>query len=45
VNWFANRWVRATVNAVREDIADSARTPQPGTSVFWSSITRLQLAF
>ena len=45
VNWFANRWLRATVNAVREELDDATRTPRPGTSTFWSAIARLQVAF
>jgi phosphate-selective porin OprO/OprP len=45
VNWFANRWVRATLNAVREEFADASRTPLPGTAKFWSGVGRLQLVF
>jgi phosphate-selective porin OprO/OprP len=45
VNWFANRWIRATANVVREDFEDPARTPQPGTTRFWSGLGRLQLVF
>jgi phosphate-selective porin len=45
VNWFANRWVRATVNAVREEFDDVQRTPLPGTARFWSGIGRLQIVF
>ena len=45
VNWFANRWLRATVNAVREDLDDRTRTAIPGTARFWSGIGRLQLVF
>jgi phosphate-selective porin OprO/OprP len=45
VNWYANRWVRATMNAVREEFEDPARTPVTGTTRFWSGIGRLQLVF
>jgi phosphate-selective porin OprO and OprP len=45
VNWFANRWVRATINAIREDFDDLARAPQPGTGSYWSAVGRLQLVF
>jgi phosphate-selective porin OprO/OprP len=45
VNWFPNRWVRTTVNAVRESFEDANRTPIPGTSTFWSSVGRLQFVF
>jgi phosphate-selective porin OprO/OprP len=45
LNWFINRWVRTTVNAVREEFDDANRTPLPGTSVFWSGVGRLQLVF
>lgn len=45
VNWYPNRWVRLVFNAVREEFDDAARTPAPGTSVFWSGVARLQLVF
>jgi phosphate-selective porin len=45
LNWFANRWVRATVNALREELEDPMRTPIPGTTIFWSGVGRLQLVF
>ena len=45
VNWFLNRWVRVTVNGIREEFEDVNRTPVPGTAIFWSGIGRLQLAF
>jgi phosphate-selective porin OprO/OprP len=45
VNWFINRWVRATINGIREHYADPLRTPQPGTSTLWSAVGRLQLVF
>jgi hypothetical protein len=45
VNWFANRWFRVTINGIREELEDAARTPIPGTTVFWSGVGRLQLVF
>ena len=45
VNWFVNRWVRITANAIREQFEDAPRTPQPGTTEFWSGVARLQLVF
>jgi phosphate-selective porin OprO/OprP len=45
VNWFVNRWVRATVNAVREEFEDASRSPQPGTPRLWSGVGRMQLVF
>jgi len=45
VNWFPNRWVRVTVNGIREEFEDVRRTPETGTTVFWSGIGRLQIVF
>jgi phosphate-selective porin OprO/OprP len=45
VNWFVNRWVRVTVNGIREEFEDPNRTPIPGLTVFWSGLGRLQLVF
>ena len=45
VNWFANRWVRATINGIRENFQDPARSPIPGTATFWSGLGRLQIVF
>ena len=45
INWFVNRWVRVTVNAIREEFEDAVRTPEPGTTEFWSGVARLQLVF
>lgn len=44
-NWFLNRWLRVTVNAIRERIEDEPRTPLPGTSTFWSGVGRAQVVF
>jgi phosphate-selective porin len=45
VNWFPVRWVRFTVNGIREEFEDAARTPTPGVTTFWSGVARLQLTF
>jgi phosphate-selective porin OprO and OprP len=45
VNWFPNRWVRITVNGIREEFEDARRTPIPGTTEFWSGLGRLQIVF
>ena len=45
VNWFPNRWVRLAANAIREEFDDPPRTPQSGTTTFWSGVGRLQLVF
>ena len=45
VNWFPNRWVRVTVNGIREEFEDARRTPIPGTTEFWSALGRLQIVF
>jgi phosphate-selective porin len=45
INWFVNRWVRLTLNAIREEFEDPARTLVPGITVFWSGLTRLQIVF
>jgi phosphate-selective porin len=45
VNWYANRWVRATINAVREEFEDPLRSPRIGTDTYWSGVGRLQLVF
>jgi hypothetical protein len=45
VNWFPNRWVRITVNGIREEFEDARRTPIPGTAEFWSALGRLQIVF
>ena len=45
VNWFPNRWVRVTVNAIHEELEDPARAPIPGRRSYWSALARLQLVF
>lgn len=45
VNWFPIRWVRVTANGIRERFEDAPRTPEPGTTEFWSGVLRLQVVF
>ena len=45
VNWMLNRWVRVITNAIHEEFADAARSPEPGTASFWSGLLRLQVVF
>ena len=45
VNWMLNRWLRVMSNAIHEDFEDASRTPEPGTSSFWSGLMRLQVVF
>ena len=45
VNWLLNRWVRVITNAIHEEFADAARSPEPGTASFWSGLLRLQVVF
>lgn len=45
VNWFLNRWVRITVNGIREEFEDVRRTPVAGITKYWSGVGRLQLVF
>jgi phosphate-selective porin OprO/OprP len=45
VNWFLDRWVRITINGIREEFDDLRRTPLANTLVFWSGVGRLQLTF
>lgn len=45
LNWYLNRWLRTTVNAIHEEFEDITRTPILGTKDFWSGIARLQVVF
>jgi phosphate-selective porin OprO/OprP len=45
VNWFPNRWVRLTINGIREEFEDVVRTPKAATTEFWSGVARLQVVF
>jgi phosphate-selective porin OprO/OprP len=45
VNWWASRWTRLTLNAIREQFDDPPRTPVPGTTKFWSGLLRMQVVF
>lgn len=45
VNWFPVRWVRITLNAIREEFEDTRRTPINGITTYWSGIGRMQVVF
>jgi len=45
VNWITTRWTRVIVNAIHEDFEDAQRTPEPGTTSFWSGLVRLNVVF
>ncbi len=45
VNWMLNRWARVITNAIHEEFADAARSPDSGTASFWSGLLRLQVVF
>lgn len=45
VNWITSKWTRVIVNAIHEDFEDAARTPEPGTTSFWSGLVRLNIVF
>lgn len=42
VNWYLNRWARIQVNAVREWLEDTDRSPIMGRTTFWTRVCRLQ---
>jgi phosphate-selective porin OprO/OprP len=45
VNWITTKWTRVIVNAIHEDFEDETRTPEPGTTSFWSGLIRLNIVF
>jgi phosphate-selective porin OprO/OprP len=45
VNWYLDRWVRITINGMREEFDDLRRTPLSNTTVFWSGVGRFQITF
>lgn len=45
VNWFANKWVRVTVNGFREELVDAVETPINGITSYWAGLVRLQIVF
>jgi phosphate-selective porin len=45
VNWTTSKWTRVLVNAIHEDFEDETRTPEPGTTSFWSGLVRLNIVF
>ena len=45
VNWTTTRWTRVILNAIHENFEDEARTPEAGTTKFWSGLLRLNIVF
>ncbi|HUQ88392.1 MAG TPA: porin [Vicinamibacterales bacterium] len=45
VNWITTRWTRVILNAIHEDFEDLDRTPESGTTSFWSGLVRLNIVF
>jgi phosphate-selective porin OprO and OprP len=45
VNWFLDRWVRLTINGIREEFEDVRRLPVAGITDYWSGVARLQIVF
>ena len=43
LNWYLNRYLRLTGDAMRERFSDPERTLLAGETVFWSFVARLQL--
>lgn len=44
VNWNPNRWVKVQANTVREQIVDPLALLPIGTTPFWSTVVRFQVA-
>ena len=44
VNWTLNRWSRVQVNAIREQVIDSARGASAQPAASWTRVCRLQFA-
>ncbi|HEV8394748.1 MAG TPA: porin [Vicinamibacterales bacterium] len=44
VNWHPNRWVKVQANTVREQIVDPLALLPIGTTPFWSTVLRFQVA-
>ena len=45
VNWMTTRWTRVILNAIHESFEDETRTPEAGTTKFWSGLLRLNIVF
>lgn len=45
VNWTTTKWTRVIFNAIHENFEDEARTPDTGTTSFWSGLIRLNVVF
>ena len=44
VNWHPNRWVKVQANTVREQVVDPLALLPIGTTPFWSTVVRFQVA-
>jgi phosphate-selective porin OprO/OprP len=44
VNWYVNRWVKVQANAVREQLIDPLSLLPLGTTPWWSTVVRFQVA-
>ena len=45
VNWITTKWTRVIVDAIHENFEDETRTPESGTTSFWSGLIRLNIVF
>jgi phosphate-selective porin len=45
VNWLTTQWTRVLLNAIHETFEDEARSPESGTTSFWSGLVRLNIVF
>jgi phosphate-selective porin len=45
VNWITTKWTRILINAIHESLEDENRSPETGTSSFWSGLIRLNVVF
>lgn len=45
VNWITTPWTRVIINAIHENFEDLNRTPESGTTSFWSGVIRLNIVF
>jgi phosphate-selective porin OprO/OprP len=45
VNWITTKWTRVIINAIHETFEDANRTPESGTTSFWSGLIRLNVVF
>ena len=45
VNWVTTKWTRILADAIHENFEDKNRTPDKGTTSFWSGLVRLNIVF